>query len=81
MRVSSRCHTAAGLRAGVRKDDGCANQAQGRMVVLLRPCSRLDALKVVQADQVTLEFKAPNKPGVLRTGPDFLYVIMPVNLQ
>ena len=41
----------------------------------------LDALKVVQADQVTLEFKAPNKPGVLRTGPDFLYVIMPVNLQ
>lgn len=41
----------------------------------------LDALKVVQADQVTLEFKAPNKPGLLRTGPDFLYVIMPVNLQ
>lgn len=41
----------------------------------------LDALKVVQSDQVTLEFKASNKPGVLRTGPDFLYVIMPVNLQ
>lgn len=41
----------------------------------------LDALKVVQSEQVTLEFKAANKPGVLRTGPDFLYVIMPVNLQ
>ena len=41
----------------------------------------LDALKVVEANEVTLDFKAPNKPGVLKTGPDFLYVIMPVNLQ
>lgn len=41
----------------------------------------LDALKIAQTDQVQMEFKAPNKPGVLRTGPDFLYVIMPVNLQ
>ncbi len=41
----------------------------------------LDALKVVDENQVHLEFKAPNKPGVLRTGPNFLYVIMPVNLQ
>ncbi len=41
----------------------------------------LDALKVVGTDQVHLEMKAPNKPGVIRTGPDFLYVVMPVNLQ
>ncbi len=41
----------------------------------------LDVLKVVHTDQVQLELKAPNKPGVLRTGPNFLYVIMPVNLQ
>jgi DNA polymerase III subunit beta len=41
----------------------------------------LDALKVVQSGEVTLEMKAPNKPGVLLTGDDFLYVIMPVNLQ
>ena len=40
----------------------------------------LDALKVADAEQVTFEFKAPNKPGVIRTGSDFLYVIMPVNL-
>ncbi|MCC6581657.1 MAG: DNA polymerase III subunit beta [Phycisphaeraceae bacterium] len=40
-----------------------------------------DALKVVDQDEVTIELKAPNKPGILRTGPDFLYVIMPVNLQ
>lgn len=41
----------------------------------------LDALKVVDESQVHFEFKAGNKPGVLRTGPNFLYVVMPVNLQ
>src|SRR5690606_26307909 len=35
----------------------------------------LDALKVVDENQVQFEFKAPNKPGVLRTGPNFLYVV------
>lgn len=41
----------------------------------------LDALKVVESDKVTMEFKAGNKPGVLRTGNEFMYVVMPVNLQ
>ncbi|HCD30817.1 MAG TPA: DNA polymerase III subunit beta, partial [Phycisphaerales bacterium] len=40
-----------------------------------------EALKVVEDGEVTLELKAPNKPGVLRTGNEFLYVIMPLNLQ
>jgi DNA polymerase-3 subunit beta len=40
-----------------------------------------DALKVVDGQQVIIELKAPNKPGVLRTGSEFTYVIMPVNLQ
>ena len=41
----------------------------------------LDALKVIADDQVQLELKSSNKAGVLKTGPDFVYVIMPVNLQ
>lgn len=45
------------------------------------PAYLLDALKVVDESQVQLELKGPNKPGVLRTGPNFLYVVMPVNLQ
>ena len=40
-----------------------------------------DALKVVDSEQVSIELKAPNKPGLMRTDSDFLYVIMPVNLQ
>jgi DNA polymerase III subunit beta len=39
-----------------------------------------DALKVVDGGDVIIELKAPNKPGVLRTGSEFTYVIMPVNL-
>jgi DNA polymerase III subunit beta len=36
---------------------------------------------VLDDNEVQLEFKAPNKPGVLRTGTSFVYVVMPVNLQ
>jgi len=39
-----------------------------------------DALKIVNSDQVNIELKAPNKPGTLRVGNDFLYVVMPVSL-
>ncbi len=39
-----------------------------------------DALKVIDTDQVMIELKAPNKPGVLKSGADFTYVVMPVNL-
>jgi DNA polymerase-3 subunit beta len=40
-----------------------------------------DALRVVTSDEVELELTAPNRPGLIRGGPSFLYVIMPVNLQ
>jgi DNA polymerase III subunit beta len=40
-----------------------------------------DALRVVDSDEITLELTAPNRPGLLKGGADFLYVIMPVNLQ
>ena len=40
-----------------------------------------EALRVVDSDEIALELTAPNRPGLLKGGPDFLYVIMPVNLQ
>ncbi|HBS28828.1 MAG TPA: DNA polymerase III subunit beta [Phycisphaerales bacterium] len=45
------------------------------------PTFIVDALKVVPEEQVILEMKAPNKPGLIKSGSDFLYVVMPVNLQ
>ncbi len=40
-----------------------------------------EALRVIPQPEVMLELKAPGKPGLLRSGNDFVYVVMPVNLQ
>ena len=45
------------------------------------PTFLTDALRVVDSDEITLELTAPNRPGLLKGGANFLYVIMPVNLQ
>jgi DNA polymerase-3 subunit beta len=45
------------------------------------PTFLTDALRVVDSDEISLELTASNRPGLLKGGPNFLYVIMPVNLQ
>ncbi len=45
------------------------------------PTFLTEALRVVDSDEITLELTAANRPGLLKGGPNFLYVIMPVNLQ
>lgn len=45
------------------------------------PAFITDALKVISDDNVIVELKAANKPGLIKSGGDFLYVVMPVNLQ
>lgn len=50
------------------------------MEVGFNPVFITDALKVIEDSQVVFELKAGNKPGVLRSGQDFLYVVMPVSL-
>lgn len=45
------------------------------------PAFVTDALKVIPDPEVIMELKAPNKPGLIKSGNDFVYVVMPVNLQ
>lgn len=45
------------------------------------PQFMVDALKVMDSDEITMELSAPNRPGLLKSGTNFQYVIMPVNLQ
>lgn len=45
------------------------------------PSFLTDALKVIPDPQVIMELKAANKPGLVKSGTDFVYVVMPVNLQ
>ncbi len=39
-----------------------------------------DALKVMTDPQIIMELKAGSKPGLIKSGNDFLYVVMPVNI-
>lgn len=41
----------------------------------------VDALKVMTEPEVIMELKAPGKPGLIKSGNDFIYVVMPVTLQ
>ena len=40
----------------------------------------VDVLKVIKADSFTLELGDADRPGVIKCGSDFLYIVMPVNL-
>jgi DNA polymerase III subunit beta len=44
------------------------------------PTFLVDALKVVDSDEVAFEMTTPNRPGLVKGGANFVYVIMPVNL-
>lgn len=41
----------------------------------------VEALRVVGTPSVNLELKESNRPGVMKSGNDFVYVVMPVNLS
>lgn len=49
--------------------------------IAFNPVFIVDVLKVIDSEQVMIELKAPNKPGVIKVGNDFTYVVMPVSLQ
>ena len=44
------------------------------------PVFLIDALKIC-GESVTLEMKDPTKPSIMRSGQDFIYVVMPVSLS
>lgn len=48
--------------------------------ISFNPAFLADALKAVTDSEIMMEMKASNKPGVMKVGNDFLYVVMPVNL-
>lgn len=45
------------------------------------PVFLLDVLRVAHAEEISFAVKEPNRPGVIRIGDDFVYVVMPVNLS
>jgi len=64
--------------AEVTMDAGYAGEP---FEIAFNPAFLVDALKVVNTDDVTLEFNASSKPAIIKAGGDFLYVVMPVDLS
>ena len=52
-----------------------------KLEIAFNPVYIMDALKVVDGDDVTIELKKSEKPGLIRSGSSFVYIIMPVSLS
>lgn len=55
--------------------------AGGDLEIGFNPHFLVEVLKVVDTDQVTLDLKEPNRPGLLKESSDYQYVVMPVSLS
>ena len=44
------------------------------------PHFMVDALRVLRTAEFEMELGQPDRPGVIKSGADFLYVLMPINL-
>jgi len=48
--------------------------------IAFNPAFLTDALRVIETDEIFLGMNASNKPALIKSGNDFLYVLMPVDL-
>ena len=59
----------------------CPVKYEGQeMDIAFNPTFLADAMKVAETDEIVMGMNAANKPAVIRSGNDFLYVLMPVDL-
>jgi len=65
----------AEIEVAVEKFDG-----EG-LTIGFNPAFITEALKRLDTKQIALELKSASKPGMIRSGDDFIYVIMPVSLS
>ena len=49
--------------------------------IRFNPAFLTDVLRAVSAEEISMEFREKTTPGILRAGKDFLYVIMPINVE
>jgi len=53
---------------------------EGEFKIGFNPQYLLEMLRVVEENEVTFELTESNKPGLIRAGKDFLYVVMPITV-
>lgn len=52
----------------------------GDMEIGFNPQFLIDVLRVIKSSELELELGDPDRPGVIKSGSNFLYIVMPVNL-
>ncbi|MEW6535311.1 MAG: DNA polymerase III subunit beta [Candidatus Auribacterota bacterium] len=73
--------TASNPDVGEAKDDMSIEYKGDDFVIAFNPVYLLDALKILDDEQINFEFSESTAPGVLKSGDDFTYVIMPMKLR
>jgi DNA polymerase III subunit beta len=51
-----------------------------QLVIGFNPQYLIDVLRVADQNQVTLEFKTSDRPGVVKIGSKYIYIIMPTDI-
>jgi DNA polymerase-3 subunit beta len=55
--------------------------AGGELEIGFNPHFLIEVLRALDEEKVVFELKEANRPGIVRCGTDFLYVVMPVSLN
>lgn len=73
--------TASNPDIGEAKDEMPVDYSAEEFNIAFNPTYLLDALKVIDDEQISFEFTESNLPGVIKTDESFTYVIMPMKLR
>ena len=49
--------------------------------IRFNPSFLTDALKAIAVEEINMEFKERSSPGIIRVGKDFVYIVMPINIE
>ena len=50
------------------------------MAIGFNPQYLIDVLRVIKGNEFVLELGDPDRPGMIKSGSNLLYIVMPVNL-
>jgi len=51
------------------------------LAIGFNPAFLIDVMRIIDTDEISFEINASNKPAMIKSGSDFLYVLMPVSLE
>jgi len=57
------------------------NYEGGPVKIGFNPEYLIDVLKVTEESEIVIELMSKDRPALIKTGPDYLYVVMPVSIE